>query len=288
MDDTMCINNDTEIYMEYFIKIGDMDVLVESQKRNVCEEIVDQLCNKRVELGLTQQDVADITGIKRPNIARIEGCTTTPTIDVLVKYAAAIGCRLKLTLEEDETQRIGRDKDTLVDSTYISSGEYRRKFDLLTDSPELNRLLYIKAKEMLLHRSGTELEDMYWFDMDSATVICSKLDESNTREIRHTKAIDKKLKLYENILAMHTHPHSMPPSAEDFNSYLKAGYKMGVVLCHDGTIYRYYAFREVSVSISLWYINKYLTSLHDDKLSQLRALDKLVDNGDILYEEVHL
>lgn len=51
---------------------------------------------------MSQQDISNITGIKRPNIARIEACTTTPTIDVLVKYATALGYKIKFTLEEDE------------------------------------------------------------------------------------------------------------------------------------------------------------------------------------------
>ena len=65
-----------------------------------------------------------------------------------------------------ELQRYGRNKSTLVDSKYISSGEYRKKFDKITNNTELSRLLYSKAKEMLMHRSGTLYEDMYWIDAE--------------------------------------------------------------------------------------------------------------------------
>lgn len=58
------------------------------------------------------------------------------------------------------SQRYGRNKDTLVNKTCIDSGEYRRKFDKLTENSEVNRVIYVKAKEMLIHRSGTSLEDM--------------------------------------------------------------------------------------------------------------------------------
>ena len=47
-----------------------------------------------------------------------------------------------------EFQRYGRNKSTLVDSNYISSGEYRKKFDKITDNPDFSRLLYAKAKEL--------------------------------------------------------------------------------------------------------------------------------------------
>ena len=83
----------------------------------------------------------------------------------------AVGCKLNISIEEDETQRVGRNKETLVDSTYIASNEYRRKMDLITESSELNRLIYQKVKEMLIHRSGTEFEDMYWFDFETEMIV---------------------------------------------------------------------------------------------------------------------
>lgn len=274
--------------MEYLIGTDDYEILIESQKRNVCEEVVDKLCKIRNQKGMTQQDVANATGIKRPNIARIEACTTTPTVDVLVKYATALGYKLNITLEEDETQRTGRNKETVVDSSYISSGEYRRKFDQISSDSVLNKLIYQKAKEMLMHRSGTEFEDMYWIDMEKCEVICAKLDETNIKEIRHTKVIDKKLKAASNILAIHTHPHSMPPSAEDFNTFYNAGYKMGIVLCHDGTIYRYLAINEVPVEMINFYINKYYNKLRDEKEAQIKTLDMFMAIGDIYYEEIRI
>lgn len=63
-----------------------------------------------------------------------------------------------------EYQRYDRNKDTLVSKYYIESGEYRRKFDKISDNKEVSRVLYAKAKEMLNHRSGTKIEDMYWID----------------------------------------------------------------------------------------------------------------------------
>ncbi len=48
--------------------------------------------------------------------------------------------------EENEEQRTGRNKKTAIDRAYIEGREYRNKFDLLTESKELNRLLYRIAK----------------------------------------------------------------------------------------------------------------------------------------------
>ena len=70
-----------------------------------------------------------------------------------------------------EYQRYGRNKETLVNKSYIESGEYRRKFDNATDNRKLNKALYDAAKTALKHRSGTELEDMYWFDGETGEII---------------------------------------------------------------------------------------------------------------------
>ena len=123
-----------------------------------------------------------------------------------------------------ELQRYGRNKNTLVNHAYIESGEYRRKFDQITDNPDVNRVLYQKAKEMLYHRSGTEIEDMYWIDGDTGDVIASVTNETIKRGIRANKAILNKLANYENIIALHTHPSSMPPSGADFIAFFERKY----------------------------------------------------------------
>ena len=69
--------------------------------------------------------------------------------------------------ELQEKQRYGRNKETIINHSFINSGEYRKKFDEISDDKELNRKIYQIAKKMLMHRSGTLLEDMYWIDIDS-------------------------------------------------------------------------------------------------------------------------
>jgi len=48
-----------------------------------------------------------------------------------------------------------------VNHSYINSGEYRKKFDGISNDKALNRKVYQITKKMLEHRSGTLLEDMY-------------------------------------------------------------------------------------------------------------------------------
>ena len=90
-----------------------------------------------------------------------------------MKKKSADGVRLET---EDEEQRYGRNKDTIINRTYINSGDYRKKFDKISASPKLNRLLYQLSKKMLEHRSGTEYEDMYWIDPQSIAVIAEETE----------------------------------------------------------------------------------------------------------------
>lgn len=93
---------------------------------------------------------------------------------------------------ELEKQRYGRNKSTAINHAYINSGEYRNKFNNLSDNEELNRIVYKIAKKMLNHRSGTLLEDMYWIDIDTGEIIAS---ETNIFEFFYKGTVAK----YENL-----------------------------------------------------------------------------------------
>lgn len=89
-------------------------------------------------------------------------------------------------MSEKEEQRYGRNKNTLVNKVYLNKGEYRKKFDSISDSAELNRLLYRLAKKMLIHRSGTEYEDMYWIDPLELKVVAKETDGVLERKIAYS------------------------------------------------------------------------------------------------------
>ena len=52
----------------------------------------------RKEMGLTQQEVADVSGVKRPNIARLESGKHSPTVDMLNRIAASLGMDMDIHL----------------------------------------------------------------------------------------------------------------------------------------------------------------------------------------------
>ena len=189
-----------------------------------------------------------------------------------------------------EYQRYGRNKDTVINSTYINSGEYRRKFDKITKNDEINRILYLKAKEMLFHRSGTLLEDMYWIDGNTGDIVAKALDEQEEKKIEYTPSISKAINGRNNLITMHTHPNSMPPSMADFNSCFKHSYDQSLVICHNGTVYSYTSNQKVPDKLYDIYIKKFgitgNTDKETEKDAQLKALLQISRNYSINFMEV--
>ena len=74
------------------------DLLIEKDSKRITDDIVDQLIAYRKKLKLTQQDIADATGIKRANIARLELKKNEASLDSLVRYAKSMELDLAIEL----------------------------------------------------------------------------------------------------------------------------------------------------------------------------------------------
>lgn len=59
---------------------------------------------RRVELGLTQSQLADRAGLTQAKISRIEGSDTVPTLPLLSKLAHALDASLNIALDGDESR----------------------------------------------------------------------------------------------------------------------------------------------------------------------------------------
>lgn len=187
-----------------------------------------------------------------------------------------------------EDQRYGRDKGTIVNKSYIESGVFRRKFDSLTDNLRLARLLYEISKEMLFHRSGTRIEDMYWIDRDTGEVVAKIIDQTDNvkQKVVYTDAVKRAIENHQNLITLHTHPASMPPSPDDFNAYMQNGYVMSLVICHDGTIYQYESKQLINERLFAMYVQRYILEGYEEKDAQLKALTVIRHNHNIDFWEV--
>lgn len=87
---------------EIIMKVGDRMAAAEIQTKDFAEGLVHSLVEERHKQGKTQQDIADYTGLKTPNVARVESCRYMPTLNVLIRYANALGMDLRFDLVKKE------------------------------------------------------------------------------------------------------------------------------------------------------------------------------------------
>ena len=55
-----------------------------------------------MESGITQQDVAERMGIAQTAVSRLEIGAHSPSLDMVERYAEALGCRLKIEKKEEK------------------------------------------------------------------------------------------------------------------------------------------------------------------------------------------
>jgi hypothetical protein len=189
-------------------------------------------------------------------------------------------------MNEIEKQRLGRNKDTQINHNYVECGEYRKKFDLITENTELSRLLYHIAKDMLLHRTGTKFEDMYWIDLDSVSIVAKEVNSVIPKKIEYSDATKKTISEYNNLLTIHTHPDSFPPSIDDFNSNYDHSYVIGLVICHDGRVYMYSANERINEDYYKLVVEGYIKNGYNEDEAQISALLEIQRNFDIDFKEV--
>ena len=84
--------------IDYIVNTKNGDILIEKDSKRITDDIVDQLVAYRKKLKLTQQDIADATGIKRANIARLELKKNEASLDSLVRYAKSMELDLLIEL----------------------------------------------------------------------------------------------------------------------------------------------------------------------------------------------
>ena len=121
--------------VDYIVSTEDGDLLVEKDSKRITDDIVDQLIAYRKQLKLTQQDIADATGMKRANIARIELKKNEASLDSLVRYAKCMELDLSVEL-------IGLQGNVVRENT-----QYRNVYDEIKNlQPQDTLQLLLNAK----------------------------------------------------------------------------------------------------------------------------------------------
>lgn len=67
---------------------------VERQRINFQVELIGKIIETREQKGYSQRDLAKLSGVKQPAIARLESMKSTPQIDTVLKLLAPLGYTL--------------------------------------------------------------------------------------------------------------------------------------------------------------------------------------------------
>lgn len=186
---------------------------------------------------------------------------------------------------ENEEDRRGGNKSYDVNIEYIQSKEYGEKFKNFNESNDVQRKMRASATRMLRRRSGSEYEELTY--IDSNTGKCrSQRNATKPREVEPTFVMKKMCKDADEytIISIHNHPGSTTPSLNDVITCKERKYKYGLVVCHDGTIYKYSVrgdLNEVIVDGGLDYLErmKYTNNQEDKAKMKNRAIEILLDGG---------
>jgi len=68
---------------------------------------------RRLALGLRQSDVAELAGLSREQIVRLEGGSCIPRLDTAQRLAAVLGCDPAIIFPVND-ERPGRDTEALI------------------------------------------------------------------------------------------------------------------------------------------------------------------------------
>lgn len=177
----------------------------------------------------------------------------------------ATSSNARMVKEPDATSKGERSMRTKpVNFDYVDSSEYRAAFDFFDDD-DVGDVACDTARQMLRHRSGTTMEDFAAISTGKKAVVTK-----NTTSNRHKGAVltSGNIKAIENagrgdLIALHNHPESMPPSSADFLLIKHRSFRYGIIACHDGKVIRYRIsnperFNELVESGSLGDIDSYL------------------------------
>ena len=88
--------------MDYIFTAGDQKILIEVQQKDTRQSVIEQYVRCRKMQGMTQAELARRAGVPRSNITRFESGSYNPSLELLVRIAAAMGMTLQMQLVSKE------------------------------------------------------------------------------------------------------------------------------------------------------------------------------------------
>ena len=170
-----------------------------------------------------------------------------------------------------------------VDLSFIETRDYRTLVRMSFGNDLPDRAIG-DVKRILKHRSKTQFEDLYVYDLKTGKLIDSIVNSTVERGVKMTdrmrSRIERAVQNGADVAMLHNHPGSSIPSAADFAALKSSGASFGVIACHDGSLYRYSIVGEPIEGYTL--SDKTLRRLHDSGMRSGKdegAIFKAIEHG---------
>lgn len=88
--------------MDYIFDLDGREILIEVLQKEIRKEVISQYVACRKAKKMTQDELARRTGISRPNISRFESGNYNPSLEMMVRIAAALDMTLNVKLQKSK------------------------------------------------------------------------------------------------------------------------------------------------------------------------------------------
>ncbi len=178
-------------------------------------------------------------------LAKEKGQKIPENIEKVIEEAK-VKAGVKKTVRHHEKGYIGNNAQRIgsnsINLDYINSEAYANKFKKISKDNELNNLIYNKSIELLRNNNNSDTEGLCIITVPNKQVLLNVRGERDALGVELTKkqsSIVKNCKM--EMVGIHNHPTNLLPNGSDFTAAGYRGYKYGIVVTHDGRIYKYSA-----------------------------------------------
>lgn len=182
----------------------------------------------------------------------------------------------KAGIEQEQSKR-SVNPSVAVNNDRLSVENLRERLKYLGESEQTTIEIQRNIRDIVEHRDNTHFEDLAFVDsVNSKSWINKKYDyyDEATRTSQCKPSAHMLKKLQEapeyTFIGIHNHPSSSAPSYNDIVMAATRKYKYGIVVAHNGAMYKY--------SVSAKFIKASYLKKRNAKI-QLAKLDKAVYNG---------
>lgn len=90
--------------MDYVYTIDGQEILIEMKQKETRSDVIQQYVACRKSKKMTQEELSVRSGVSRPNVSRFESGNYNPSLEMMVRMAAALDMKLNIQLENDESK----------------------------------------------------------------------------------------------------------------------------------------------------------------------------------------